>query len=73
MTALAPTVEVLMLGWSILEGIGAALVLPAFAALLVGNYPGASRKVAYPLIGGVSGAGIAVDPILGGWATTDLS
>ena len=72
-TALAPTVAVLTLGWSILEGIGAALVLPALAALIAGNFAGASRKVAYAVIGGVSGAGIAVGPILGGWATTELS
>jgi hypothetical protein len=55
---------VLTLGWSILEGIGAALVLPALAALIAGNFAGASRKVAYAVIGGVSGAGIAVGPIL---------
>jgi EmrB/QacA subfamily drug resistance transporter len=73
MTAVAPTVAVLTLGWSILEGIGAALVLPALAALIAGNFAGASRKVAYAVIGGVSGAGIAVGPILGGWATTELS
>ena len=73
LTALAPTVAVLTLGWSILEGIGAALVLPALAALIAGNFAGASRKVAYAVIGGVSGAGIAVGPILGGWATTELS
>jgi len=73
MTALAPSVAVLTLGWSILEGIGAALVLPALAALIAGNFSGASRKVAYAVIGGVSGAGIAVGPILGGWATTELS
>lgn len=73
MTALAPTVAVLALGWSILEGIGAALVLPALAALIAGNFAGAARKVAYGVIGGVAGAGIAVGPILGGWATTELS
>ena len=37
MTALAPSVAVLTLGWSILEGIGAALVLPALAALIAGK------------------------------------
>jgi MFS family permease len=63
-TALAPTVVLLTMGWSILEGIGAALVLPALAALIAGNFAGASRKVAYAVIGGVSGAGIAVGPIL---------
>ena len=73
LTAVAPTVAVLTLGWSILEGIGAALVLPALAALIAGNFAGASRKVAYAVIGGVAGAGIAVGPILGGWATTELS
>ena len=38
--------------------------LPALAALIAGNFAGASRKVAYAVIGGVSGAGIAVGPIL---------
>jgi EmrB/QacA subfamily drug resistance transporter len=73
MTAAAPTVAVLTLGWSILEGIGAALVLPAMAALIAGNFEGESRKGAYAIIGGVAGAGIAIGPILGGWATTELS
>lgn len=72
-TALAPTVWVLALGWSILEGIGAALVLPALAALIAGNFEGAARKSAYAVIGGVAGAGIAIGPILGGWATTELT
>ncbi len=72
-TAVAPTVAVLTLGWSVLEGIGAALVLPAMAALIAGNYEGPSRKAAYAVIGGVAGAGIAVGPIVGGWATTELS
>jgi EmrB/QacA subfamily drug resistance transporter len=73
MTALAPSVAILTLGWSILEGLGAALVLPAMVALIAGNFEGASRKVAYAVIGGVAGAGIAVGPILGGWATTEYS
>ena len=72
-TALSPTVAVLALGWSIFEGLGAALVLPALAALIAGNFTGAARKVAYAVIGGVAGAGIAVGPILGGWATTQLT
>ena len=73
MTAVAPNVAVLALGWSVLEGLGAALVLPAMAALIAGNFDGAERKVAYAVIGGVAGAGIAAGPILGGWATTELS
>lgn len=73
MTAAAPTVGVLAVGWSVLEGLGASLVLPALAALIAGNYEGNARKVAYGVVGGVAGAGIAVGPILGGWATTTLT
>ena len=73
MTAFSPTVAVLALGWSVLEGLGAALVLPALAALIAGNFEGEERKVAYAVIGGVAGAGIAVGPILGGWATSTLT
>jgi len=73
MTAFSPTVVILALGWSVLEGIGAALVLPALAALIAGNFEGAQRKAAYAVIGGVAGAGIAIGPILGGWATTELT
>ena len=73
LTAVAPSVAVLTLGWSVLEGLGAALVLPALAALIAGNFEGERRKAAYAVIGGVAGAGIAVGPILGGWATTNAS
>ena len=73
LTAVSQTVVQLTLGWSILEGIGAALVLPAMAALIAGNFEGKERKGAYAIIGGVAGAGIAIGPIVGGWATTELS
>jgi EmrB/QacA subfamily drug resistance transporter len=73
LTAASWSVPSLMLGWSILEGIGAALVLPALVALVAGNYKGGERAIAYGVLGGVAGAGIAVGPILGGWATTELS
>jgi MFS family permease len=73
LTAAAPTVLVLGLGWSVLEGLGAALVLPALAALIAGNFEGRERVLAYAIIGGIAGAGIAVGPIVGGWATTVLT
>jgi EmrB/QacA subfamily drug resistance transporter len=73
LTAVSWSVPSLMLGWSILEGIGAALVIPALIALVAGNYKGSDRAIAYGVLGGVAGAGIAVGPILGGWATTELS
>ncbi len=43
------------------------------AALIAGNFEGRERVTAYAVIGGVAGAGIAVGPILGGWATTVLT
>ena len=73
LTALSQSVAVLALGWSVLEGIGASLVFPALAALIAGNFAGSRRKAAYAVIGGVAGAGIAVGPIVGGWATTVLT
>ncbi|HEX6229392.1 MAG TPA: MFS transporter [Solirubrobacterales bacterium] len=73
LTAASWSVPSLMFGWSILEGIGAALVLPALVALVAGNYKGSDRAIAYGVLGGVAGAGIAVGPILGGWVTTDFT
>lgn len=73
LTAIAPTLWVLVLGWSVIEGLGGALVLPALAALVGGNYTGPQRAAAYGVIGGLAGAGIAVGPLLGGWVTTYLT
>lgn len=73
LTAVSADVWQLMLGWSILEGVGAALVLPALVALIAGGYQGSDRAIAYGVIGGVAGAGIAVGPILGGWVTTNYT
>lgn len=73
LTAASWSVPALLVGWSFLEGIGAALVLPALVALIASNYEGRDRIVAFGVIGGVSGAGIAVGPIIGGFFTTELS
>jgi EmrB/QacA subfamily drug resistance transporter len=73
LTAVAPTLWVLAVGWSVVEGLGAALVLPAMAALVAESYHGRDRALAYGVIGGLAGAGIAVGPLLGGWVTTYLT
>ena len=41
-------------------------------SIIAGNFEGTQRKLAYAVIGGVAGAGIAAGPIIGGWATTEL-
>ncbi|MCH1447458.1 MAG: MFS transporter, partial [Candidatus Nanopelagicales bacterium] len=73
MTALASGFGMLFVGWSIIEGVGAAMVIPSITALAAINYTGRDRAVAYALLGGVAGAAAAAGPLIGGWATTYLS
>src|SRR5256884_1614032 len=49
-TALAPSLPVLLLGWSLLEGVGAALILPAIVALVAGNLGADLRPAPYGLV-----------------------
>jgi MFS family permease len=72
-TAISPNLGVLLVGWSLVEGLGAALVIPAIAALIAANYEGHQRAVAYGIIGGVAGAAIATGPLIGGWVTTTFT
>jgi len=72
-TALAPSLPVLLLGWSLLEGIGAALIMPAIVALVAGNFPPSGRPRAYGLVGAAGAIAIAVGPLIGGLATTYAS
>ena len=72
-TALAPNLGVLLLGWSVLEGIGAALIMPAIVALVAGNFPAQGRPRAYGLVGAAGAIAIAVGPLIGGLATTYAS
>jgi EmrB/QacA subfamily drug resistance transporter len=72
-TALAPNLPVLILGWSVLEGIGAALILPAIVALVAGNFPPEARPRAYGLVMGAGAIAVAVGPLIGGVATTYFS
>ena len=73
MTAFSPNMVVLFLGWSIIEGLGAVLVIPAIAALLADNYEGRERIAAFAAIGAVSGGAMAAGPLIGGFMTTYFS
>ena len=70
-TALSPNLDVLLIGWSGIEGLGAVLVIPAIASLTAANYSGRERALAYGLLGGIAGAGAAAGPLIGGFITTD--
>jgi EmrB/QacA subfamily drug resistance transporter len=72
-TAAAPNLPVLIIGWSVLEGIGAALILPAIVALVAGNFPPEGRPRAYGLVMGAGAIAVAVGPLIGGVATTYFS
>jgi EmrB/QacA subfamily drug resistance transporter len=72
-TALSPNLTVLLIGWSLIEGLGAAMVIPAIVSLVAGTYSGQQRALAFGVIGGVAGAAIAVGPLIGGWVTTEFS
>ena len=72
-TSIAPNLGVLLLGWSLLEGIGAALIMPAIVALVAGNFPPAARPKAYGLIAAAGAIAVAVGPLLGGLVTTYAS
>jgi len=72
-TALAPDFQVLFLGWSVIEGLGAVLVIPSIAALVADNYQGKDRITGFAVIGAVSGGAVAAGPLIGGFVTTYLS
>ena len=72
-TAVSPNLGVLLFGWSLIEGLGAALVLPAIVSLIAGTYEGKERALAFGIVGGVAGAAIAAGPLIGGWVTTEFS
>jgi MFS family permease len=69
-TALAPNLPVLILGWSFLEGVGAALIMPAIVALVASNFAQPDRPRAYGLVAAAGAIAVAVGPLLGGAATT---
>ena len=72
-TALAPNLAVLIIGWSFLEGIGAALIMPAIVALVASNFPREGRPRAYGLVASAGAIAVAAGPLIGGFFTTYLS
>ena len=69
-TGLAPNLAVLIFGWSFLEGVGAALILPAVVALVAGNFEPPDRPRAYGLLASAGAIAVATGPLIGGAATT---
>jgi EmrB/QacA subfamily drug resistance transporter len=72
-TAVAPNLAVLLIGWSLLEGIGAALIMPAIVALVASNFPAERRPAAYGLVAAAGAMAVAAGPLIGGAVTTYAS
>ncbi|MDD3985473.1 MAG: MFS transporter [Methanobacterium sp.] len=63
----------LLVGWSILEGIGAALMTPATASIITGTYKGQNRAFAIGIWTAIASVGAAVGPLIGGFLTSFFS
>jgi MFS family permease len=72
-TAISQSLPVLMFGWSFLEGVGAALILPAIVALVASNFDASARPKAYGLVASAGAIAVAAGPLIGGLFTTYLS
>src|SRR4051812_17484202 len=74
MSALAPGVGVLLIGNSILEGVGTALLIPPVYILTTMLFADmTSRARAFGVITGMGGVGAAAGPLIGGLSTTPTS
>ena len=71
--SISKNVGTMIAGEAIIEGIGAALMLPATASLLISTFKGKERSIAFGIWGGIAAASSAIGPILGGWLTTNYS
>jgi MFS family permease len=72
-TAAAKSLPVLIVGWSVLEGLGAALIMPAVVALVATNFGRSERPKVYGLVASAGAVAVAIGPLLGGLCTTYLS
>ncbi len=70
---LSVNAAMLLIGWAVLEGIGAALILPATTTIVGASYKGKDRITAFGIWGGIAAVGAAVGPIIGGIFTTYLN
>ncbi len=72
-TSISHTVTTMIWGEAIIEGMGAALMMPATASLLVTMFKGRERAIAFGVWGGIAAAAASIGPILGGYLTSHYS
>src|SRR5947209_14447604 len=72
--ALAPGLGVLIVGYSVFEGVGSALMIPPIYILATLAFTDTqSRARAFGVISGMGGVGAAAGPLIGGLITTTIS
>jgi len=67
------SVPTLFVGEALIEGIGAALMLPATLAVISITFQGRERATAFAVWGAVIGFGVSIGPVIGGVLTSELS
>ena len=73
-SAMSPGLGVLILGNSILEGAGTALLIPPVYILVTMYWTGvAERARAFGLVSAAGGVGAATGPLIGGWIASTIS
>jgi EmrB/QacA subfamily drug resistance transporter len=68
--SIAQSVPQLIVGEAVIEGIGAAMMMPATLAILSNTFRGRERATAFAAWGAVAGGAVAFGPVLGGYLTT---
>ncbi len=73
LASLSTSVPTLLMGEAVLEGVGAALMMPATTAILSTTFQGRQRAMAFAAWGAAVGAAAAFGPVVGGFLTTSYS
>ena len=62
-----------LIGARLLQGMGAAMILPATLSTVNAVFHGRERAIAFAVWGSTIGGMAALGPLVGGWLTTDVS
>ena len=73
-TAFSQGLPMMIIGWSLLEGLGSALMIPAIFSIIGTSFPaGKPRVSAFAAVGAMAAMGAALGPLVCGFLTTYLT
>lgn len=74
LAALAPGLGVVIVGYSVLQGVGSALLIPPIYILVTVAFPDVRSRARYfGVVSGAAGLGAAAGPLIGGLVTSAIS